>query len=232
VPTVGILGQTSRWFTYPAPPSVNLVVTLFENYFSAVGQSIVIQSDPLSIITIPIVVNSLAGSYQPISIGRTLSVFGVTTSNPSEIDGVPVGTQVFSRPVPPPQRNTLSTPGGWGDLGQQAMVGELLVAPGNGGLSGEIYYIVAGGDVSVPATNSTALWSVVCQLTGNGRNNGLLRADTLVNANFVQTQFSNRNPFVQPMLQLSIGVSFQGSVSGTPQVRLMQFEIQQVGYKG
>jgi hypothetical protein len=67
----------------------------------------------------------------------------------------------------------------------------------------------------------------VCKLTGNGRNNGLLRADTIVNGRSVGVLWSNQNPFVEPKLQLSVAVRLHGAGSGLSRVRLQQFEIQQ-----
>jgi hypothetical protein len=220
VPTVGVLGQTRRWFTYPVQP-FSLGVTLFENYFLQTGSTITVHSDPLSLISIPVVVGFQTGNFQPIRVGQSVeSSFGVNSAVPSKIDGIFVGTQLFSKPS-----GYLGTADGWGDLGRIISPSELLRAPGSGGLSGRAYYVVAGGDVTIsPFTKAT--WSMICRLTGSGRNNGLLRADTMVNGQSVQVLYSNRNPFAEPKLQLSLGVSIQGSFSGVPSVTLQQFEIQ------
>jgi hypothetical protein len=140
------------------------------------------------------------------------------------------------------------------------MPGQLLLAPGSGGLGDKFYYVVAGGDITLPASASgvslaitlsennfspgsiqsdplsivlptatpgqTTLWSIVCRLSGNGRLDGFLKAETVVGGQVVNTLHSNRNPQAEPKLQLSVGVNLTGSASSSPQVRMMQFEIQ------
>lgn len=223
VPTVGVLGQTRRWFTYSTQP-IQLGITLIENYFSQIGNVITIQSDALSSISSAIVIGLQSGNFQRINLGSVESSFAVSSTNPSIVDGPIIGIQLFSR-LDAPKRSSFGTADGWGDLGQIAMPAELLVAPGSGGLSGRTYYVVAGGDITI-APSTKAVWSLICVLTGSGRNNGLLRADTIVNAQSVQVAYSNRNPFVEPKLQLSLGVSLQGSLPGATHVTLKQFEIQ------
>jgi hypothetical protein len=209
------------------PPTVTLGIALFENYFTDLGPTIVVQSDPLSIISVPIVPNSFAGNFQPISIGQVKANFGINDYGPTQISGLFSGTQLFNRPFIAPV-SVFGTADSWGSLGQQALGGQLLVAPGNGGLSGKQYFVVAGGTVSVPELNSTALWSVVCKLTGNGRNNGILRADTLVNGSSVQVLYSNQNYYKEPQLQLSLGINYTFSGTTSPLVTLMQFELQEI----
>lgn len=220
MPTTGILGQTRRWFTYSTQP-VSLGIILFENYFSEPGFPIVVQSDPLSVISTSVIIGAQAGNYKPVSLGSVEASFRVSQVNPSVISGSFAGTQFFLKP----DGYVFGTPDGWGDLGNMAMPRELLLAPGSGGLSGRQYYVVAGGDMTItPSTK--VVWSMICRLNGNGRNNGLLRADTLVNGQSVQVLYSNRNPFVEPKLQLSLGVNLQGSFSGISRITLQQFEIQ------
>lgn len=197
--------------------------------------------------------------FVPVVMGQMMGNFGASASNPLELDGFsPLARNFFaSGPI---RVNPVATPDGWGNLGQRAMTGELLVAPGNGGLSNRIYYVIFGGVVTIPAdainptleitlsqnyfsqsgqdvlTQSDALsvlpvtltpgitnWKGVCKLSGNGPHNGILIAQSSTG-----TRYSNRNPNVEPKLQLSLSVNLNGnSVSGNPQIRLMQFEIQQ-----
>jgi hypothetical protein len=98
----------------------------------------------------------------------------------------------------------------------------LLVAPGNGRLSGKTFYIVAGGDVTVAGLRTT--WSIVCRLAEGST--GVV-ADTLVNGQSVGTRwtYTNQIPRVQPQLQLSLVIGLSGT-SAQFKIRLMQFEIQ------
>jgi len=203
-------------------------ITMFENYFSQSGSSIAIQSDPVSTASVSVLQGSSAGNFQPITIGRQVTNFGVSISNPAEIDGFFTGTQLFSRSIPPPRRNAFGTPDGWGDLGQLVMAGELLIAPGSGSTDfAHTYYIVAGGDIVIPPSTK-ALWSVICKLAQGGQShNSFLRADTLVNGKSVSTLYSAPDPSVPSKLQLSLGINFSGTQFGTPIVTLQQFEIQE-----
>jgi len=192
--------------------------------------------------------------FHPISMGATTSSFGT-----SEIGTFSNKIQPFYSSGILSVSNT-STADGWGNLGQQMMPNQLLVAPGNGGLSDKVYYVVAGGDITLPASatnvnfqvtlfenyfspgqvksdpisvvipqvqaGQTTLWSIVCKLSGNGRLNGILRADTIVDGQSVNVMYSNNNPNVEPKLQLSVGVNLTGSASEAPRVRMRQFEIQ------
>jgi hypothetical protein len=223
-------GDSDFIFSTNLPPTVTLGITLFENYFTDLGPTIIVQSDPLSIISVPIVPNSSSGSYQPISIGRQIATFGASVSQPSQITGFFSFVQNFSRTSGIPS-DYFRRADDWGALGRLAMGSQLLVAPGNGGLSGHVYYVVAGGSITIPELSSTALWSVVCRLNGNGRNNGILKSDTLVNGSVVQTLYSNQNYYQEPKLQLSLGINYSGSGSSTPVVQLMQFEIQEILYR-
>jgi hypothetical protein len=223
-------GDSDFIFSTNLPPTVTLGITLFENYFTDLGPTIIVQSDPLSIISVPIVPNSSSGSYQPISIGRQIATFGASVSQPSQITGFFSFVQNFSRTSGIPS-DYFRRADDWGALGRLAMGSQLLVAPGNGGLSGHVYYVVAGGSITIPELSSTALWSVVCRLNGNGRNNGILKSDTLVNGSVVQTLYSNQNYYQEPKLQLSLGINYSGSGSSTPMVQLMQFEIQEILYR-
>src|SRR6266478_5550643 len=146
-------------------------------------------------------------SFQPIVIGRLVVSSGLNANNPAEIDRFSQSTQIFSGLNSP-----FSTADNWAAQGQRAMGGQLLVAPGNGSLSGRTYQAVIGGIVTIPASASgmslsitlfqnyfsngilvqndplgvvsvpviagqSTLWSMVCELQGNGRNNGALKAD-------------------------------------------------------
>ena len=226
MPTTGILGQTRRWFIYGTPQPLLMGVTMFENYFSQVGSSIIAQSDPVSVTYVSIVSGSTAGNFQPIKVGRPVTNFGVSVSNPSEIAGYFVGTQAFFSPVL--AQNKFGTPDGWGDLGQQAMGGLLLRAPSSGSTDfAHTYYIVAGGDIVIPPSTKV-LWSVICKLAQGGQShNSFLRADTLVNGKSVSTLYSAPNPAVPSKLQLSLGINFSGTQFGSPRVTLQQFEIQE-----
>lgn len=203
-------------------------------------------------------------SFQSTFVGRVIADFGVTKSNPAEIDKFSASQQTFvttGTPYPPfPARAD-----GWQLLGQAAMGGELLVAPSSGGLSDNTYYAVLGGDVTIPAsaintslvvtlfenyfsepgqvisiqsdplviatipttTGQTVLWSLVVRLRGNGVNNGILIAEQLVNGQPVGVLYSNRSQTMEPKLQLSAVVNLQGSGPDLPQVRLMQFQLQE-----
>lgn len=225
MPTTAILAQTRRWFIYGTPQPLIMGVTLFENYFSQAGSSIAVQSDPVSTMSISIAQGATAGNFQPIKVGRAVSNFGVSVSNPSEIDGYFAGNQAFFFS---PVQNAFATPDGWGDLGQQAMSGLLLRAPSSGSMDfAHTYYIVAGGDISI-APSTKVLWSVICKLAQGGTSrNSFLRADTLVNGNVVSTLYSSPDPSVPSKLQLSLGINFSGSHFGSPRVTLQQFEIQE-----
>jgi hypothetical protein len=88
--------------------------------------------------------------FQPITIGRPIALFGVTKSNPGLISMFS-GFQLFAR-TGPPFPSFPATADGWGNPGQQAMGSELLVAPGNGCLSGNSYLVVAGGILTIPVS--------------------------------------------------------------------------------
>jgi len=211
------------------PQAVNLTFVLLQNYFSDAGPAIITQSDPLSVNVVPVVSGSQAGNYQPISIGKVVSTFGVNVSNSTEIDGIFSGTQFFSRQTPPGD-GSFGTADGWGNLGRLAMPLELLVAPRSGTLAGKTYYVVAGGDIQIAASSTKMLWSMICRLSqGGSHRNTWLRADTIVNGSSVSALFSNQNPLVESQIQLSLGLSATGFIpSGTLQTRLMQFEIQEI----
>ena len=202
--------------------------------------------------------------FKPIHIGQVIARFGINSSNPPEVDEFSSATQFFSRTAAP-FPSFLATPDNWGSLGQRAMGGELLIAPGSGSLSGNIYYAVMGGDITIPASasnvglsitlfenyftqagpsistqsdplvispvsvtpGSTILWSVVCRLSGNSPRNGILKAEQIINGQPGGVMYSNFNPSVEPKIQLSLGVNLQGSGSDSPQIRLLQFELQQ-----
>jgi hypothetical protein len=197
--------------------------------------------------------------FTPTSIGPVIASFGVSTSLASEIDKFSPQIQTFYSPGNI-TGTSFGTADGWGNMGQAAMPDQLLLAPGSGGLGDKFYYVVAGGDVTLPASASgvsltitlsenyfspgqvqsdplsvilpivqagaTTSWSIVCRLSGNGRLDGFLKAETVVGGQVVNTMYSNRNPQVEPKLQLSVGVNLTGSASSLPQVRMMQFEIQ------
>lgn len=98
--------------------------------------------------------------FVPVSVGQIVVGFGISFSNPSELDGFSSTTRNFFVPGPI-QVSSVATPDGWGNLGQQAMAGQLLVAPGNGGLSDRVYYIMFGGDILIPADSINPVFEVV-----------------------------------------------------------------------
>jgi hypothetical protein len=249
---------TTIWLYQSAPNPSDVILsdptvprTSGNMYFESLAASLLQFFGSVSAVLIP--------GYRPTVVGQMISSFGVSAVQPSEIDKFSSQTQNFySYRI----GTGFATANGWGFLGQRAMYQQLLVAPGNGGLSDKVYYVVANGDVTIPAaaTNvslkitlfqnyfyntgeiisdplsvvvpavtpgQTARWSIVCRLSGNGRLNGILIADTMVNGQLVSTLYSNRNPNVEPKLQLSVGVNLTGSAPTLPQVRMKQFEIQQ-----
>lgn len=71
-----------------------------------------------------------------------------------------------------------------------------------------------------PPAGTSANWSIFCKLTGNGRKNGFLKAESSSGI-----FYSNRNPRAEPILRLSIVIEFFGTNSGPdlPEVSLTQF---------
>src|SRR5271166_375931 len=87
-------------------------------------------------------VNIVTTSPPVTSFGQTISTFGINAGKPAGLSfGTGGGSQPFYSFVFPNYRRATSD--GWGDLGQRAMGGSLLIAPGNGGLSSKTYYVVA-----------------------------------------------------------------------------------------
>jgi hypothetical protein len=258
MPTTAVLEQTRRWSTYivPAQP----VITGFP----------VIRTWATSLTNRALLFAKASG----------LTLFFEPSFVPGTNEGIK--EQQFipaynAGLVLPPSWSPKGTADSWGLLGRSAMPGELLVAPGNGSLSGKIYYLVAAGDVQMPASatgssfnpvlsqnyfsnptpsgqpgsiqvvsdtlatlpspvvlaaNRFASWSMICQLLGNGKGNGILTCNYSIAINGIVsstgTFSSNRNPHREPQIQLSLGMQFAGSVSGsdTFQSTLVQFEIQ------
>ena len=186
------------------------------------------------------------------------------------------GVQLFARPIRQPQFSLFgrTRADDFGLLGRLAMPHELLVAPGNGRLSGNVYYAVASGKITIPllSVNSTVNfvlnqnyfsnpysgsssiiiqsdvmatrissqslspgstnWFVVCKLSGNSVGNGILISDftIAIGSSLITGRFySNKNPFIEPIIQLSLGVQFSGTTIGSSVFTAMmsQFELQQ-----
>ena len=79
----------------------------------------------------------------------------------------------------------------------------------------------------VLTAGQAASWSIVCHLYGNGRHNGALIGNSVlvVNGEFAggDSRQSDFNPLEEPLVQLSVGVDFVGSVP--PQATLVQFDL-------
>lgn len=231
------------------PGSGNVTVDLFGSFLEAILGNLDIQ------LTNPV-------PSQP-SVGQTLISFGVSPTNPSEITGFSPTTQIFASPGIP---GNAYRPNNWSMLGQIAMGGSLLVAPGNGCLSGRVFYVIASGNLMLPMSatdvtfkvtlfqnyfstqgdvirtqsdpmsvtipypisTGTTGWRIICKLTGAGRN-GLLIGNTIINGAPAGKLYSNKNPRVEPKIQLSVGVELQGSAnSGLPRATMTQFEIRSI----
>jgi len=97
-----------------------------------------------------------------------------------------------------------------------------------------------GGEISVRSdslslatqslTPGQVDWSIVCKLSGNGRTNGILIGDytaTINGASFKGTLFSSTGLPREPQLQLSIGVTFSGSLNPPEvfQAEMVQFDL-------
>jgi hypothetical protein len=182
-------------------------------------------------------------SFQPLVIGKVLSSFGVTLSNPATISTASNQFQLFK-------------------IGGN----QFLDVPGTTTLFKKTYYIVAGGTVVTPAsaTNaslnfvltlkgfsqgtqpavaikddvlatlpsaqaifpSTILWRMVCKTSGtqsgitgpqSNRAAGQLSAEYMISIGGVVSEgtlVSSNNPFLVSELQFSLGAQFSGSVSG------------------
>jgi hypothetical protein len=200
----------------------------------------------------------------------------VGSENLSELSFYKSGKQFFTWPGYSGSRRiaqpTVGTADGFGLLGFWEMPNQLLVVPGAGRLSGEIYTVYASGYMVIPdsflsptvnllleqnyfsnpdpdgtvnsivvqrdavASVGTAIsltpgsvipWSLVCRLQG-ARKNGIISGSyniTVDCVSYTGVLSSNRNPRIEPIIQLSLGVDFSGQNIGSDdfKARMTQF---------
>lgn len=189
---------------------------------------------------------------------NTLQLFRQSTFIPN----VNAGT------VTPPTWSTPGTPDGFNYQGRVQFPGELLVAPGNGSLSGKIYKVVAQGRIFVPISavnpsfnlivnqnyfafntapiadtlfslkapvlltpGTTVGFSLISTLAGNGVHTGALSSAGILavdgDAPRYGSGFSSRLVGREPIIQLSLGFQFNGSLDSGDmfQVFLNKFEM-------
>jgi hypothetical protein len=200
VPTVGVLGQTRRWFIYPGGGTTQIGLILYQNVFTPTSM----HSYPFA--TTSVTLGSTSNTFAYISVRGTRFVsgqFGVSSTNPSVIQASSQ-VQLFGQPsVSPNFLTTLKRADGWGDLGQQDFPRQLLVYSGSGYAVGGTY-VVAAGDAATSPSGPKTLWSIVLPIES--------------------VRLWNSGYFSQ--WQFSIGMSLQSGLSAS--VRLMQFEFQSV----
>ena len=102
----------------------------------------------------------------PVAIAPAIRRFGVSLSAPAIAQTAGGSIQLFNQPSPTAFSNrdlvqVPGTPDNWGGLGQRAMGGQLLCAPGTGKLGGKIYVVGASGDFTIPAGVTSPTFNLI-----------------------------------------------------------------------
>jgi len=192
--------------------------------------------------------------YQPLILGLGFRSFGVSFLTPAVIITSSNSLQTFQYN----NNKFLAVPGGKSSCHVVAG-GSIVVPPSGLNTALNLVLTMKGfsqrvkPDVSIqddvlatlPQSQSVPVgiqpWQLICKLSGSqlgnsgpqgGKRGGRLTADYMIMIGDVHTSgtmLSGNNPFLEGILQFSLGVQFTGSVSGADkfQANLYQFETQQ-----
>jgi hypothetical protein len=237
-----VSGSVSRQISKGIASSMNFVASAgrgFTKFFNAVMQALsaafqaVHGSNPP--VPPPFVPTTVEGMYWA-------SSFGITSpTNPCLISLFSPSTQIFSAPE---DLDVFQPPtAGWSRLGQQAMPGQMLIAPSSGFMPPGCHAVLAG-DAFIPADTTgyslaITLYQNVFTQVGNApiqvqsyawgaQGVQLVPGQTVSWSVVFPVDYTSQWGAGHNMpLQLSVGVRIIGSSSAAPNVRMMQFQLQQ-----